>query len=127
MPGWRKELLLSLSKAQLTNNRSRTGLTISVMLSYTTNCSPSLFSMHTAWHLLANGTVLFRAVFVQLCLSRLSWEVSRLCGVANILLQLSAAAALFISLSLLCMVTCNTYIFYVFLKVYFTTLTKGNK
>ena len=40
--GLRKELLLSLPKAQLTNSRSRTGLTISSMNPCNSSCSPSL-------------------------------------------------------------------------------------
>ena len=40
--GLRKELLLSLPKAQLTNSSSRTGLTISSMLPSYSICSPSL-------------------------------------------------------------------------------------
>ena len=102
MSGWRKKVLISLSKAQLTNTISRTSLKISSMLPSTLKCSPSLcLQQEVSWqtkHFCSGQS------FVQLCSSCVSWEVSRLCGVANRLLQLSAAKALFISLSLLCMV-----------------------
>ena len=52
MSGLKKELLLSLPKAQPIHSSSRTGLTISVMLFSTTNFSLSLCSMLIAWCLL---------------------------------------------------------------------------
>ena len=106
LSGLRKELLLSLPKAQLTHN----SLTIFSMLPSTSSRSPSICSMLTVWSFLANAnwTVLFRAVFVQLCSSRLfiNWpcKVRRQCQVAQRLLHLSVEAALFISLSLVWMV-----------------------
>ena len=43
--GLRKELLLYLPKAQLTNSSSRTGLAISNMIPCNSSCSPSLCYM----------------------------------------------------------------------------------
>ena len=110
--GLRKEFLPFLPKAKLTYSSSRAGLIISSMLPSTTSCSPSLGSMLAALNFMANSMYFFyRAAFDQLCSSCLSmnwqYELSRPCGVAQRLLQLSAAAALFISLSLLCMVKNN--------------------